>query len=172
MSSGTHESSHHHQGGILDKVKGIYHQRPSSRDRNGSHHGGDDRSSYRGDGSSLAPTDGERGREGRDVLVSTGRGGAGNMRASSRSRGGDEFDASEAEARARSRERSSERGALGGRGGAGNYRSASKSVEERARDNEQARKAEEEERIAQEKRMAEESTHHHSYGRGGAGNVK
>lgn len=50
--SGTESQPHHHPG-LLDKVKGIYHQRPSSRDRNGF---GEDRHSSR-DNPALSPSE-------------------------------------------------------------------------------------------------------------------
>jgi len=170
MSSEQYDEHQHH--GLLDKVKGLYSHRPSGRDR-ATHcatHEGDDKASILSDPSTH---DGERGRESRDVMVSTGRGGAGNIRPLSQSRARDnDTDEGEVEARARSKERSRERGALGGRGGAGNFRSASRTVEERAKDDEEARMAAEEERLAQEKWSTEDATHVHSYGRGGAGNVR
>lgn len=66
--------------------------------------------------------------------VSTGRGGAGNIRASSQSRARDDPDSGEEEARERSRERSKDRGHGSGRGGAGNFRSASKNPEDRLKE--------------------------------------
>lgn len=67
------------------------------------------------------------------VVVSTGRGGAGNIRASSESRAPNDPDSGD-EARERSRERSRERGHGSGRGGAGNFRSASKNPEARIKE--------------------------------------
>jgi hypothetical protein len=77
--------------------------------------------------------------------MSTGRGGAGNIRAQSRTREVEKLEHDEAEAREHSRERSRERGLVGGRGGAGNFRSASKDPAARARDDEQNRLAQIEE---------------------------
>ena len=69
-----------------------------------------------------------------DHIVSTGRGGAGNIRASSKTRGPNDVSDNEAEARERSRERSRDRGHAAGRGGAGNFRSASKDPGARIRE--------------------------------------
>lgn len=70
-------------------------------------------------------------------LVSTGRGGAGNIRAASRTRGPEETSEGELEAREKSRERSRERGHAAGRGGAGNFRSASRDPAARIREEEE-----------------------------------
>ena len=74
--------------------------------------------------------------------VSTGRGGAGNLRAASRTRAADAVEPSEDELRERSRERSRERGLVGGRGGAGNFRSASKQPADRIREQREEEEAE------------------------------
>lgn len=111
---------------------------------------------------------------GRDFKVSTGRGGAGNIRASSQSRARDEPDSGEEEARERSRERSMDRGHNSGRGGAGNFRSVSKNPDDRLRERKIIEEDAEAENAAHERRVAEEAKtkHQHSYGRGGAGNIK
>lgn len=81
------------------------------------------------------------------VAVSTGRGGAGNIRASSKTRAPDAVEPGADEARERSRERSRERGfgVVGGRGGAGNFRSASRAPEERIREEKEQEDAKEQE---------------------------
>lgn len=131
------------------------------------------------------------------TTVSTGRGGAGNIRASSQSRAPNDPDSGEEEARERSRERSRDRGHGSGRGGAGNFRSASKNPESRLAEEKIIEEDAELEvssghltcegtyvsrllmklllsshiqKAAHAKRLAEEqkTKHAHSYGRGGA----
>lgn len=79
--------------------------------------------------------------------VSTGRGGAGNIRASSKTRAPDAVEPGAEEARERSRERSRERGfgVVGGRGGAGNFRSASRAPEDRIKEEREQEEAKEQE---------------------------
>jgi len=163
----------HHHGGALDKLKGVFSNRPSSRDRHAGRDEGSERNSLRTVQTGTT-VDGERGRnmhKDGDYIVSTGRGGAGNLRAASRTRAADAAEPSEEELRERSRERSRERGLVGGRGGAGNFRSPSKQPADRIRERIEEEEIAKEERAAQEKRAAEEVKHYHSHGRGGAGNI-
>lgn len=153
----------HHSHGPISALKGVFANRPSSRDRRG---GAPEDGMER---ISSGHPDSERGR---DLRVSTGRGGAGNIRAASQSRARDDPDSGEEEARERSRERSRERGHGSGRGGAGNFRSASKNPESRLAEEKIIEEDAEAEKQAHAKRLAEENKHAHSYGRGGAGNIK
>jgi len=169
------EHAHHH-GGPLDKLKGVFANRPSSRDRHGDREVSLDRTTTGGTAHTDATATTERGR-GRhvdgDFLVSTGRGGAGNIRASSKTRAPDTVEPGAEEARERSRERSRERGfgVVGGRGGAGNFRSASRAPEDRIKEEREHEEAKEQERIAHEKRAVGDANHLKSHGRGGAGNI-
>ncbi|KAK0543092.1 hypothetical protein OC846_006537 [Tilletia horrida] len=109
----------------------------------------------------------ERGREaGRDPIIATGRGGAGNMiRSPSRGRGATDLPPAKAVAAAHNP-------AVGkvvhaGRGGAGNVRSPSRDPLERQR----VREAEEAEHKLQADYAKNEASHFTATGRGGAGNI-
>ena len=99
--------------------------------------------------------------------VSTGRGGAGNIRAASRTRAA-EFDEGEVAARENSRERSRDRGHTGGRGGAGNFRSQSRDPKARIAEQAEIKELSEAEKAAVSHRAEVEAHEVKSYGRGGA----
>jgi len=167
MSQEPHPTSsvpQHH--GLLDKVRDAFSPSRARTSRDSSNERQGDASVAEEEGRGRKPKESQR------HLISTGRGGAGNMmRSPSRdpseiaAEHRQELDLERSISRSRSGERNTSRVRMG-RGGAGNIRSPSREPQSKI----DADKAFEAKVIKDQ--LAREEGHKHSYGRGGAGNIK